>query len=55
MDDRVAWTHVAIPSKVFEGETADEWYTLSGRLGDEKEGMINLVLSHSVSTANQFP
>jgi toll-interacting protein len=48
MDDRVAWVHIAIPSIVFSGETSDDWYSLSGRLGEEREGMVNLVLSHSV-------
>jgi toll-interacting protein len=45
LDDRVAWAHITIPERVFKGETAEEWFPLNGRLGEEKEGTINLVLS----------
>lgn len=44
-DDRVAWAYITIPEAALNGETVDEWFPLSGKQGDEKEGTLNLVLT----------
>lgn len=49
MDERIAWGLVQIKDEVLNGETVDDWYSLSGKQGEEKEGMINLVFAYRVS------
>ncbi|KAI6178321.1 CUE domain-containing protein [Aphelenchoides besseyi] len=44
-DEVVAWAHIILPQGIFVGETIDEWFPLSGALGDKQEGAINLVFS----------
>lgn len=46
MDELIAWAEIKIPEAVVEKcETHEDWYALSGKSGDFKEGMIDLVLS----------
>jgi len=45
MDELVAYGSVNLPECVFRGESVDEWYQLSGKQGDNKEGSIHLLLS----------
>lgn len=49
MDELIAWSQITIPQQVMAGETHEEWYPLNGKQGEGLEGMINLVLSYSVS------
>lgn len=46
-DERVAWTTVPIPTSVFDGETTNEWYPLTGKQGTGQEGQVNLILSYN--------
>lgn len=50
VDERIAWGLVAIKDSVFSGETLEDWYSLSGKQGEDKEGMINLVFSYRVGS-----
>ncbi|XP_020291578.1 toll-interacting protein-like [Pseudomyrmex gracilis] len=48
MDELIAWGHINIPPQVIQkGETHEDWYMLSGKQGENQEGMINLVFSYS--------
>jgi len=49
VDDRIAWAHFEFSEEVLNGDTVEEWVPLSGKQGDEKEGMINIILSFTVS------
>ena len=37
-DERIAWTVIDIPARVVNGETMDEWFSLSGKQGSQLEG-----------------
>ncbi|KAL8581490.1 hypothetical protein ACOMHN_042883 [Nucella lapillus] len=53
LDDRVAWGVIPIPRSVTSRETVDEWFNLSGRLGDGLEGSVNIVMS--LAPASSLP
>lgn len=54
LDDKIAWTHIVIPEKVFKGEIVDDWFSLSGKQGELKEGSINVVMSQSNMVQSPF-
>ncbi|CAL1298176.1 unnamed protein product [Larinioides sclopetarius] len=45
LDERIAYASYDIPKNVLQGETLNVWVELSGKLGENKEGTINLVLT----------
>lgn len=49
VDEMIAWAQITIPPKVLSGETHEDWYALTGKLGEGLEGTIHLVMSYSVS------
>lgn len=49
-DECVAWAHVVLPVGIFNGDTVDEWFPLSGAMGDKQEGAVNLVISFTPVT-----
>lgn len=53
MDELIAWGHIEIPPQVIQKEeTHEDWYMLSGKQGENQEGMINLVFSYVVRIIN---
>lgn len=58
MDDQmVAQGTIQLPDSVMTGgETSDDWHPLSGKQGEGKEGMINLIMNYTpVSGDNPMP
>ena len=49
LDDRIAWAHYEFTDELLNGNTVEEWISLSGKQGDDKEGVINVILSFTVS------
>ncbi|KAJ1371849.1 hypothetical protein KIN20_033879 [Parelaphostrongylus tenuis] len=54
-DECVAWAHVMLPQAIFNGETIDDYYPLSGQQGEGKEGMLHLIISFAPVTASIHP
>ncbi|KAL7669238.1 hypothetical protein ACOME3_009903 [Neoechinorhynchus agilis] len=44
-DSQIANVSINIPDAVLLGETVDNWYRLSGRMGENNEGEINVIIS----------
>lgn len=49
VDELIAHAKINIPDEIFKGETSEEWYPLSGKQGEGKEGQILLVFSFMVN------
>uniref|UniRef100_A0AC35UBZ6 CUE domain-containing protein n=1 Tax=Rhabditophanes sp. KR3021 TaxID=114890 RepID=A0AC35UBZ6_9BILA len=44
-DQVIAYAHIVLPNGVFHGEKIDEWYPLSGKQGENMEGLVNCEIS----------
>jgi toll-interacting protein len=55
MDEIIAWADIRIPEVVLNGETHEDWYPLSGKSGDGREGMIDLVLTFTPMSNCVYP
>jgi len=45
MDELVAYGQIPLPESLFRRESVDDWFQLSGKQGDNKEGSIHLILT----------
>ncbi|GIY48257.1 hypothetical protein CEXT_601231 [Caerostris extrusa] len=45
LDEKIAYGSYDIPKSVLLGKTVNEWIELSGKLGENKEGSINIVIT----------
>lgn len=48
MDEKIAWGLIKVKDECLEGKTVDEWFPLSGKQGDGKEGMVQVVMQYKV-------
>uniref|UniRef100_H2YLR6 Toll-interacting protein n=1 Tax=Ciona savignyi TaxID=51511 RepID=H2YLR6_CIOSA len=44
-DSRIAWTRIELSEQAKKGEQVDDWWPLSGKLGEEMEGTVHIVMS----------
>lgn len=49
MDELIGYGQISLPDQVFCGESVDEWFPLSGKQGENKEGSIHLIFTLVVS------
>jgi len=54
IDERIAWGVVKLTDAVFEGDTVENWYSLCGKQGEDKEGMIHIVLKYQQFEGQAF-
>jgi toll-interacting protein len=47
-DEQIAMIHYVFPEELFLGTPIEEWFPLSGKLGEQKEGHIHLRLQFTV-------
>ncbi len=50
----IAFVNFPLPDSLFNGIFLDEWLPLSGKLGEQKEGHINIQMMYTVKDLNIF-
>lgn len=53
IDEKIAWG-IKLTDEVFEGDTVENWHSLCGKQGDDKEGMIHIVLKYQKFEGQAF-
>jgi len=54
-DERVAWATITLPQNITQGVPSDQWYKLSGKIGDNLEGSIHIIMSYETGPAASPP
>lgn len=54
MDEKIAWGMIKVKDECLGGQTIDEWFPLTGKQGDGKEGMVQVVMQYKVRSYSIF-
>ncbi|CAB3408036.1 unnamed protein product [Caenorhabditis bovis] len=52
-DEVIAWSHIILPTTIFNGDVVADYFPLSGPQGENKEGMIHLTFAFAAIEQQQ--